>query len=580
MPETNDVKSKVENALRISYEYCNSYMKDAYYCLSNYNNEIDPRIWGTLSECPIPMAYSNVETMLPTVMDFLFGSPKPFMLLNNEGMNDEAMRKLEKFIIGKVLYEMNVRQKVKPILRDALIMPCGYGIVEQSSITPPQSSIAIAMSPDGDIESQAELIASSPVKVPNLRYLDFFSVFPSPTGGNPDDADWTIVIDFMDEFTIRQGLKDGVLHADFEELKKESRTLTAFSESALHYARYVYDYQNPRLPHEKQNQRINLDADLPLRIPVIKYYGKDEHIWLSGNQTIFRRDKKQIMGSPVVRFCAQQIGDTWYPRSVVQYSLDMYNLINAWYNSVIDILSHYLYPVTVVNKSMVLNQEQDVSYQPNLMIETTGDPARAIHYPQMPPIPPAMLEFPREIRSLLDTVNGTPEAVKGAGGVGIVRGGNNALQSLMQRASARVIGMAEELEHTGMKPVYEKTIYMLQMIGDGRVTYLNELNERVTETVTQEEIRQAIGVQVLGKKRMENKYADQLIKAQTMPTLLQMGFDPVKVLQWTFPEQDVDELVGAIPPNPAGLMEGGSQGGMGVENQMPQMGGQQGGMMQ
>jgi hypothetical protein len=551
--QKNDTVQKVEDALRISYDYCLPRFKDAHYCLTNYLNEIDTRIWGTLSECPIPMAYSNVETMIPSIMDYHFGTPHPFLLVNENGLRDEEMIKLQRYITGKVMYQMDIKRKVKPIFRDALIFPCAYAMVESTTITPPAREVIATYTMDGRMESLPEIIAGMKVKVPNIRYVDFFSVLPAPVGATPDDADWVVVIDFMDEFSIKMGLEDGTLKGSFEQMKKESLEVNSYAESALHYATYIANPDNPEMKNRLQNLNITKDSkgnyNLPMRLPVIKYYGKDEHIWICGTQVIYRKDRKDVMTSPLVRFCSQQIGDQWFPNSIVEFSLDQYNLINAWYNSVVDVMSHYLYPTTIVNKSMLMNQEQDISYQPNLIIETTGNPQQAIHYPQMPPLPPAMLEFPREIRSLLDSTSGVPEMMKGAGGVGIVRGGNNALQSLLQRSSARVMGIAEELEYSGMKPIYEKSIMMLQNIGDGDVKYLNDANELVTESVTQDEIRHVLGVQVMGKKQIENKFADQMVKIQALPLLLQSGFDPVKVVQWAFPEADVDEFIGALPPD-------------------------------
>lgn len=551
--EKNDTVRKVEDALSISYDFCMPRFREAHYCLTNYLNKIDSRIWGTLSECPIPMAYSNVETMIPSIMDYHFGTPHPFLLVNENGLRDEEMIKLQRYISGKIMYQMDIKRKVKPIFRDALIFPCAYGMVETMGITPPMREVIGSYIAGGAIESIPEIVSGMRVMVPNLRYVDFFSVLPAPNGQTPDDADWVVVVDFMDEFSIKQGLDDKTLKGSFEQMKRESIDLNSYAESALHYATYVVNPESPDLRNRIQNLRINKDSkgdyNLPMRFPVIKYYGKDEHIWVCGTQVIYRKDRRDVMTSPLLRFCTQQIGDNWFPQSIVEFSLDQYNLINAWYNSIVDIMSHYLYPTTIVNKSLLFNQEQDISYQPNLVIETAGNPQQAIHYPQMPPIPPAMLDFPREIRSLLDTTTGVPEMMKGAGGVGIVRGGNNALQSLLQRSSARVMGIAEELEYSGMKPLYEKSIYALQNIGDGEVKYLNDANTMVSESVTADEIRHVLGVQVMGKKQIENKFADQITKLQALPLLLQSGFDPVKTIQWAFPEADVDEFIGSLPPD-------------------------------
>ncbi len=564
--EDNDTVKKVRDALRISYEYCRPIFEDAHYALVNYHNQIDERIWGTLSECPIPMAYSTVETMMPSIMDFHFGTSRPFALLNADGFRDETMKKLERYLYGKLLYEMKIKRICKPIMRDALILPCSYGIVERKSITPPSAEVLSGITAGGDTEQLFEMIPGEPTNVPSLRYLDFFSTFPAPVGATPDDVDYVVIIDFMDEFTIENGFKDKTLKGDFEQLKADAIMLMPYTETALHYAAYTSDPHGYKLPHDKQN--VHFNKDLPVRIPVVKYYGKDERIWESGGQIIYRKKNKDVMGCPIIRFCAQQIGDTWYPQSILQFSSSMYNMINAWYNSLVDILSLYLYPTTISHKAMLVNQEQDVSYQPNLVIETTGDPSKVIYYPTLPSPPPAMLEFPRELRSMLDVVNGQPEAIRGGGGAGIVRGGSGALQSLLQRASARVMLVAESLEETGLQSVYEKVTLMLQMLGKGGVAYLDKNNEIIQETVTEEEIRQVLNVQLLGKKRMENKFADQLVKIQAMPMLVQMGFDPVKIVEWVFPEADIETFIGAMPPQIAAVMQQQAGQGGGTPAQM------------
>jgi len=561
----NDKVKCVEDALRISYSYCMPKMRDAWYAYENYLNHIDKRIWGTISECPIPMAYATVEGMLPTIMDYLFGTHKPFGLVSLDGASDASLDKLERYLYGKIFHEMDLKRKIKPIVRDALIYPCSYAVVEDSVITPPTVSAIAIMRPDGSFAAHSQMLIGDPVRFINIRHVDFFSVFPSVFGTDPETCDYVVMIDFIESGEIEQAIKAGTLSGNLELMKKEAVSMSPYAESALHYARKIVDPDNPRLGTEVNIE--NSSQRLPVRIPVIKYLGRDRHIWVSGSQVIYENDQRETMSSNLVRFCAQQISTGWYPQSITQFSGDMYNLLNAWYNSVVDVLSHHLYPVTIVNKSMLNDQEQDVSYQPNLVVETTGNPQMAIHYPQMPPIPPAMLQIPQEIRSLLQSVNGMSEAYVGGGGAGIVRGGNNALQSLLARASARSIAIAEEIEMSGMKPLYEKILFKLQLMGDGAVTYIDENNMRVTDTVTQNEIRRVIGVQVLGKKRMENKFADQMVKIQAIPIMLQSGFDPLKVMRWVFPDSDIDELVGGqqIAPPPQEI-DGGMPPGQAMQS--------------
>ncbi len=571
--EKNDNVKLVEDALRISYEYCMPKFRDAWYCYENYKNKIDKRIWGTISECPIPMAYATVEGMMPTIMDYLFGTPKPFALIPLDGSDDPNLDKVERYMYGKIFHEFDLKRKLKPVLRDAIILPCSYVLVEDTFITPPNVGAIAIMQPDGSFAYHVQMQPGEKKRSVNIRQVDFFSVFPSVYGRDTTDCDYVVIVDFIPEDEIATAIEEGVLSGSLERMKQEAKDLNSYADSALFYARKVVDPDSPKLGTDVNIENSN--SNLPFRIPVIKYMGRDKHIWISGSQVIYKNDSREVMSSNLVRFCAQQIGLDWFPQSISQFSMDMYNLLNAWYNSVVDILSHHLYPVTIVNKSMLNDQEQDISYQPNLVIETTGNPQAAIHYPQMPPIPPAMLQFPQEIRSLLQSINGMSEMLTGSGGVGMVRGGNNALQSLLARASARVVAIAEELELSGMKPLYEKLLLKLQLMGDANVSYIDNNNMRVTETITAEEIKRAIGVQVLGKKRMENKFADQMVKIQAIPIMLQSGFDPLRVMRWVFPDSDVDQLVSNMPiTTPQAVVNGNVEGGIPNE-ELAQTGGLQ-----
>jgi len=539
--EKNDKVKMVENALRLSYDYCLPKFSDAFYAYEQYKNKIDQRIWGTLSECPIPMSYAMVESMLPTIMDFLFGTPKPFALIPNSDNQDLNIEKLERYLIGKIFNEYNLKKKIKPILREALILPCSYALVEDNYITPPNVEALAVFNDEGSLSYKIHLVKGKQKKSINIRHLDFFSVFPSNFGTTPDDCDYIIVVDFIPEDEIKTAIDNGILSGDFDLMKKEARGLNSYADTALVYAKSIIDSNTGKIPSDV-NKEIPEDMDIPIRIPVIKYMSRNKHIWVSGSQVIYENSGKEVLSNNIVRFCAQQIGLDWFSNSVCEFGYDMFNFINAWYNSIIDILSHYLYPVTVVNKTALNDQEQDVSYKPGLVIETTLNPQSAISFPQMPPLPPAMLQFPQEIRSLLQNVTGVSESLMGLGGVGIVRGGNSALQSLLTRASARIISIAEELEESGLKPLYEKLILKTQLIGDGQVSYINKDNERVYESVTQDEIKDVIGVQVLSKKQIENKYAEQEIKLRTLPFIVQSGVNAIDALKWVFPEGDLQEL--------------------------------------
>ena len=559
---------KVRNALDVSYSYCEPYMRDAKRLLKAYFNEIDEDEWQTLSECRIPLEYSQVDTLLSTIMDYVFhGGKKVFKLIPEDALDDDTVQKLERFLDFKLKQQVDFKNKIQTIIRSALTVPCGYGLVERVQITPPVSESLAGLTGGGQLVSEDIIQAGTPVDTANFRYIDFFSVFPAPFGATPEDVDYVIIVDFLDEFTVESGIKEEILKGDMKTIKDKSHIMASYMDGAMAYAKYASDPQNNTLRGIDQN--ADGFADIPRRIPVVKYYGKDEIIWLVEDEEIYYHKRgKEILTNPLVKISAIPVNDMWFSPSPLHYTSDLCDLINIFVNSIIDTISYFLSPPIVLNRQLIPYRDE-VDRRPNGTIETTGNPSQAVSFLNPPPLPSGLMSLQNDFRGLLDSTSGLPEVLKGQGGAGIVRGGSGALQSLLQTAGARSTMMAENIINSGVKPAIQKIWYLLQNLPETSetVTFYDEDNQFQQEQVSNSEIRHVMRVDIISGKQMMNKFADVQMRLQAFPVLVQAGVPVDKAVEWMLPDEDIRELFG----------QGGVQPPMGVEGIAGQGQGQQGG---
>ncbi len=549
--------SKVRDALEISYNYAEPYMREAKRLLKSYFNQIEEKEWGTLSECRIPVEWSQGETLLASTYDYFFHAQKKMFrfIPEEQGIDQETVMKNERFFEHKLFSQMELASKMMTVLRAAFIYPCSYALIDSKTITPPTTNILGALSEDGQTASEEIVTVGAGFDVPNIRYVDFFSVFPAPYGATPEEVDWIIIVDFVDEFTIKDGIDRGILKGNIDEIKSKAHILAPYADSAMVYARYASDPENQTLRGVEQN-RDQVNKDLPKRIPVIKYYGKDEIIWAVDDLEIYHHSNKgEILSNPLVKFSCCPINEMWFSASPLQFTSDLSDLINITYNSLIDTLSYHLSPPVVANRSMLYSRGNELDRRPNGVIETTGDPARAVQYLNNPALPPNLFQFPDDIRGLLGVMSGLPESLRGGGGAGIVRGGSQALQSLLQQAGARTTLMSESLQHTGFEPMLRKIWFMMQKLDNSEESFpmLNKENVMEVQTITTPEIRNMMRIDMLTGKRMMNKFADAQLRLQMIPYLSEIqGIDQRLLLDWLIPDEDNTMLFGPNQAQPAG----------------------------
>ena len=107
--------------------------------------------------------------------------------------------------------------------------------------------------------------------------------------------------------------------------------------------------------------------------------------------------------------------------------------------------------------NLLQTEQAEIPHQPNLTIKTTGNPQNAVSYINPRAFPAGLMELPRDMSRQADSLSGNPESLRATGGTGLVRGGQGALEALLQTVGKRTIGIAEEIEPS-MKQVYEKIL--------------------------------------------------------------------------------------------------------------------------
>jgi len=137
---------------------------------------------------------------------------------------------------------------------------------------------------------------------------------------------------------------------------------------------------------------------------------------------------------------------------------------NVWYNSLIDLAMYHLNPTRVRNTEMI-DPNKHIGRGPGSDVAVKGDATKAISYMKLP-------EFPQQLGAMGETLqhfhgmaNAQPSSVSNAS-PGLVRGGTNALETLLATTTGRQLLAGIACKTGGMQPLVEKTLIKRQLLAD------------------------------------------------------------------------------------------------------------------
>jgi len=432
-----------------------------------YGNRINTFQWPTISEIGVPLTFIQVEEQLPFAMRYLFPERKRFirMIPSNAAMDVDQIRRLEDNMRYTIVDEMDSATTMLPSIKDCYKFGVGYGLVDVVEVTPPSVDVNLLFR-EGEVLAEApQMVTGERKRLPAYRYLSPIQVVPMGDGANVDGqgkASGHFVVLFYYEDELRQMYRnqrqsDGkpFLMGDIDTIVSEAKNFNFDSRTLP--ADMIRQLSG--LPLTETN---NADHRIPVVIPVIRCYFDNWQMWIANGRTKIweQRDNFQTLSSDLVKWSAWPEGKHWFPFNPMEASESLNLGQNVWYNAIVDLMQYTMNPTRVLNTSMMATNKS-AARGPGADIEVKGDVRTAAQYLATPQVPQQVFAMGDTLAQLLAKTHAQPFD---RGTPGLVRGGANALETMVQSSTGRQLLAAATLKTGGLKAAIQKTLIKKQML--------------------------------------------------------------------------------------------------------------------
>jgi len=472
---------------------------------NSYGNVINTVQWPTISEISIPLTFISVEEQLTFAMEYLMPSNAWIKLFPAVAMDFDRVKLVEDDLRYTLLTEMKIRDCVHLSLKDCYRYAVGYGLIDTEWVYPEERRINELISGGEAIEQIPQLGVGEPVQQVVYEYISPICVIPMPGGANvdkPNKAPSHFVIRTKSESELRDMFAKAEaagqpLKGDVEKIIKEARSLKF--DARMTHGEIIAAISN--IDFAKLNDG---DEKIPVIIPIIHYFGDHQQVKIANGTTIIHEEtnKYQMLRSDLIKWSAWPDGNNWFPMGVTEASERLTWGVNVWYNGLIDLAMYHMNPSRVINTNLV-DTNGRVSRGPRSDIMASGDATKAVSYMTLPEFPQQLFVMGDTLQNFLGQANAQPASVRN-GQAGMVRGGTNALETLLSSTTGRQFLAAVACKTGGLLPTVEKTLIKKQLIADkeGR-PYVTEEYDAVTgkprfteHTVTLEDLRRIYRVEL------------------------------------------------------------------------------------
>jgi len=401
---------------------------------------------------------------------------------------------------------MDVENNALMSIKDCYKFAVGYGLVDTMYITPPTRTTNQLVQGERVIESTSQLTLGNPVQVLTYRYIPTVCVVPMPDGANVDGinkASGHFVLDLKTESEFCQLYDakgaDGnpIMKGDMEQIIIDAKSL---------------NFHTKMMPIEIIHELAGLDLfatnngqkEMPVIIPILRAYFDNHHVWIANGSDIIyeQKNKYQTLMSDLIKWSAWPDGLRWFPMGITEASKNLSWGINIWYNGLVDLAMYHLNPTRMINSKLV-DDPRNIERGPRSDIVVNGNVKDAVGYMDLPQFPQDLFGMGDILRTFHGNTNAQVNSVR-EGQVGLVRGGSNALETLLASSTGRQAMAATIMKTGALKPLVEKTLIKKQLLidknGDKFVEQAFDQSTGdpyfVEKTVTQEDMRQVFRVEI------------------------------------------------------------------------------------
>lgn len=558
MSEQSKEITYIQELFKDSYDLAKTHFTRFQRIQDAYENK-KPEGWGTMSEIMLPLVRTACEQVLPNIMDYLFPKQNMFRLIPHTPLPYEKVSAAEAYIEHLMRRRMNIKRPALLTLKDAVKFNIGYGIVESTIITPPKSLVNTILSGGKVVDTYRQMGLGEEREVPSYRYVHWQQVIPTPDGDTPDDATCVFFVDFIREDILRQMFsgENSPLSGNVDEIVNATRErkmaggafplwwiLTNLSGDSSSIARYR---------HMNEISRVNINKNAPVMVPVLKCYFKNEHVWLANGDTkiLHEKNKYHTMKCPIVKATLSPDSGNWWACGDIGSGMDVAFGKNTFVNAVMDLMTYYLHPTTIVNR-MSVNDSEDVTLAPYGVINAYGPINEAVSFAQPPPLPQGALGIGDYLGQEFSESQGVPRQLQGQGTAGLMRGGAQSFESFLQTTMSRQKLGGSILEDSWLRDVVDRVVIMAQLLVSEEDSYIAEddINRKYIEkTITTEDLRHAYDVLIDLEDKFRRSIHDRNFDVVLYRDVLSKDprIDSDAALEWILGDSQVVRRLKASP---------------------------------
>lgn len=497
-PEHIALEDKAYELFRECYDFSAPHFLKAEKLLNEYECTIDPKEWATLSDIYLPQLFIMVEQELPFLLEYLLPESNSFEFLpTEEALDSDLIRSAERYLDFVIHNQIGLRGKIVPTLKDLIRMEVGYGMVEEKFVTPLTRANKQIRADGETVVNEIDLVKDDPKRQLDYEHVPFGNVFPLGEGASPDTCRHC-VIQYVTPRKLRQ--MEALDKKRVEEIEGYEKQFSVSADDIIDEARhngldaskFGYATVNSRLRGDTGNfQDHTRFLHNEAKVPIVKVFDDTEHTWLAnGRHIIFHREDESGLRSDLIRFSACPDTDHWFPFGRAAAGAGVRRSANTLVNAIFDMMNYGLNPQRIVNTSALRDAHNVPRNQPHATYEAMGDPNKVVSFLSPPPLPGEAGQLFNIATDINSQVNGQPAALNGTGGAGLVRGGVNAFESLMQGPLGRQKFAGAIVEVMGLKPLYETLLIKSQGLMDTEVEFVVPMegrkndNDRSTEMLS------------------------------------------------------------------------------------------------
>lgn len=430
-----------------------------------YDNIVNQEIWPTQTQLPIPFLFAAVHEALPSAMEYVFPRSKWINLIPDEPGEAERTENLEWALQMMIMHRMRLPWYAYPSVHSCFKCGIGYGAIEPYITTPPQIYQARAYANGQRIRNERILSVGRPKLA--LRYVN---VTPGEIVVSKDGTEFNGHKRVTRAFRYQTYSEEGFRRL-YKEIDSEAIDLKGNAEEIIAEARSLGFASD--VPIETDIARLagvdtlainsKKDERIPVRIPVLKLYLENRHVWIvNGTQIIYdAKNKYQTMITPLIKWSAWPDGDRFFPPSAVEIAQKPALGLNLWVNLMFDMMTEQVKPVMLYNKAAFGSAPPERG--PNGMVGVNGDVRFAATYMEKPSMDQGAFQMLEVLQRWYGHSTGRQI---GDIAPGLLRAGVNAFEGVLQTTRGRERLANYVLEMGSIEDIVRTTLIYMQTLGE------------------------------------------------------------------------------------------------------------------